>query len=221
MRNGTTLAPFTVERFWRHVPPFAPALQRMMQPADPSYDEPALVRRLQNHEQRAFAELYDRFAPALWNIARRIVCDDALAEDVLQEAFVKAYQQIDSYHAERGRLFTWLLNITRNRAIDVRRRSKSSKGLHYTDEHVLAYLHANSPNGHAQPAEPKLSNQPTIEYFLLELPNEQHELLKLVYYCGYTHQEAAQALNLPLGTVKSRIRLALAKLRTWMSAHAS
>ena len=173
------------------------------------YSEQELVALLQQRDNKAFSYLYDNYAAALNGVILPIVNNEETANDILQEVFVNVWRKIDFYDATKGRLFTWLLNIARNAAID-KIRSKSFR------------------NGQSTTAIPENIHipmipvtQPNVDYIglkkmLSKLKDEYRTLIDLSYFQGFTHDEIAKALNIPLGTVKTRIRTALIQLKTML-----
>ncbi len=151
--------------------------------------------------------LYERYSAALYSVISRIINDDHLAEDVLQESFVKIWKNVDEYDLNRGRLFTWMLNICRNAAID-KMRSKGYKTAMKTqsDETVLY----ENPTKVYDSIKPETIG---IREIVTKLKPEWRTIIDLIYFNGYTHQEAAVTLKLPLGTVKTRLRSAIMYLR--------
>ena len=162
---------------------------------------------MQQQNEQAFGYLYDNYSGALFNIINQVVTDREIAADVLQEVFVNIWRKIESYDPGKGRLFTWMLNVARNAAID-KIRSKS-----YQDN-----LKNQAMPGDVHGISNQAVWQPVDDYGLRKLVNqlkdEQKVLIELSYFQGYTHEEIARALSIPLGTVKTRIRSALLKLRT-------
>ncbi|MFN0276843.1 MAG: RNA polymerase sigma factor [Chitinophagales bacterium] len=169
--------------------------------------EETLVQGLQQKSAQALSVLYERYSAALFGIISRIVNDDHIAEDVLQESFVKIWHNADSYDMNKGRLFTWMLNICRNSAID-KMRSKGIKSRKRTagEESIDFQAEVNL----YQDIKPETIG---IKDLVNSLKPEWKEVLDLVYFNGYTHQEVSEELDLPLGTVKTRIRNAILYLR--------
>ncbi len=170
-------------------------------------DEPSLVARLKERDKVAFELLYDRYSSALYGVIMKVVNLDEIAEEVLQDVFIKIWNNLDSYDMSKGRLFTWLLNIARNTAIDKIRSKdfRNNSNIQSIDKSVY---------------EVNNNWQTTIEVdhiglkeTLTKLKDTHRVVLDLVYYKGYTHEEAAEELQLPLGTVKTRIRSAIMQLR--------
>lgn len=161
---------------------------------------------LQQRNGRAFSYLYDNYSGALFGIVNGIVTDKQTANDVLQNVFVNIWRKIESYDASKGRLFTWMLNIARNAAIDEVR----SKGFRDTQKNQPLADHAELPGAVAGPSVDDVG----LKKVLSRLKEEWRVLIDLSYFQGFTHEEIARIQNLPLGTVKTRIRSALIHLRT-------
>lgn len=164
-----------------------------------------LLRQKDNH---AFSYLYDHYAGALHGVVKQIVADNELANDVVQEVFINIWRKIDTYDETKGRLFTWMLNIARNASIDKTRSKAFQQGMRQqalTD--VELPMHAVRPG----------VDDYGLKKVLYKLKDEQRMLIELSYYQGFTHDQIAKALNIPLGTVKTRIRSALTQLRTLLT----
>lgn len=178
-------------------------------PETESSDEELMARVADGHEA-ALLELYQRHARAVYSLARYIVRDEATGEDITQEVFMTLWQKAYLFEPTRGRFSTWLLNITRHRAIDVlrqqRRRIQPAVSLDAAPQ--LQESMAAGP----RPDEPGRE----LHLLLGALPDNQRQVIELSYFYGYTHEEIAAQLNLPPGTVKSRILLGLRKLREIM-----
>src|SRR6201986_3978544 len=176
-----------------------------------TYTEPELVLALKERNNQAFSFLYDHYAGALYSIIRQIVTDNnELAGDVLQEVFINIYRKIDSYDQTKGRLFTWMLNIARNASIDTLR-SKS-----YQNSQKNQELPDNVYKGVTnQTTLPNVDNI-GLKKVLEKLKPEHRVLVELAYFKGFTHEEIAEMLTMPLGTVKTRIRSALLQLREYL-----
>ena len=161
---------------------------------------------LHQNDKRVMAIIYDQYAPTLYGVVFRIVQSEAIAEDVMQDAFVKIWKNGMTYNAQKGSLFTWMLNISRNTAIDKIRSAgyrKSEKNQRInSDVYSLA-----SKSNNIVPEEIGLRD------LLENLDNKYKEILNLIYFKGFTQQEVSEELNIPLGTVKTRLRTALRNLR--------
>jgi RNA polymerase sigma-70 factor (ECF subfamily) len=170
------------------------------------YSEEELVAELQSHNQQAFAYLYDNYAGALNGVIVRLVENRELAEDILQEAFVKIWNNFSSYDASKGRLFTWMINITRNLTIDTLR----SKG--YKKQQQIS-TDENSVGNYADGTTSEKFDSLGIRKQLGNLKAEQRTIIDLAYFGGYTQEEISKELDIPLGTVKTRMRTAMSELR--------
>lgn len=151
--------------------------------------------------------LYNKYSSALYGVIKRIIKNDALAEETLQDAFIKIWNRIENYDSTKGRLFTWMLNVTRNLAIDKMRSKEISK---------------QSKTGSLENIVSKVENRAAFELpievigiqeILLRLPDEQKFVVEHLYLKGYTQAELAEEFDIPLGTVKTRLRLAMLLLR--------
>ena len=156
----------------------------------------------------AAAELYDRYAPQLYALARRIVRNEADAEDVIQEVFSQAWQRAASYDPNRGSVLGWLLMMTRTRAID-RLRARQSR----PDMNPVGF--SDVADGSRSASDRLLASEEAerVRAALVALPDYQRTPLELAYYEGLTQAEIAERLAEPLGTVKTRMRAALGTLR--------
>lgn len=170
-----------------------------------TYNEAELVALLKAHDQGAFGYLYDHYSKALFAVVYQVIPQTEVAEDVLQEVFVKIWQHVGAYDATKGRLYTWMLNIARNSAIDRTRSKEFNKQAKTT---ALAENVYNENDGVAATIN-DIGLKKTIE----QLPEESRRLLQLSYFQGYTQEEIAKILGIPLGTVKTRIRSTLLQLR--------
>ena len=173
-----------------------------------TYTEAELLQGLQSHDQQAFSFLYDHYSKALFSIILPIIPQQELAEDVLQEVFVKIWQNIQSYDETKGRLYTWMLNIARNLSID-RTRSK-----YFNNRSKTTELSENVYN--VRQVEIRMDDV-GLKKTLSNLPEENRRLLELAYFQGYTQEEISKILNIPLGTVKTRIRSTIIQLRKILS----
>jgi RNA polymerase sigma-70 factor (ECF subfamily) len=169
-----------------------------------TYSEQELVALLQQRNEKAFTYLYDNYSGALYGIINSIITDNEVANDVLQNVFINIWRKIESYDASKGRLFTWMLNIARNASIDEVR----SKG--YKDSQKNQSLNENVDIAVTGPAVDDVG----LKKVLTKLKGELRVLVDMSYFQGFTHEEISKALNIPLGTVKTRIRSALIQLRT-------
>jgi RNA polymerase sigma factor (sigma-70 family) len=172
-----------------------------------SLSEDELVLSLRNREKVAVEALYDMYSASLFGVISRIITDEAVAEDVLQETFVKIWHSFSGYSAEKGRLFTWMVNIARNLSIDkVRSKDFRNQNKNQELENNVTFIDEQKNTVY----NPELLG---IKELVETLKPEQKSILDLVYFKGYTHVEAAEELNIPLGTIKTRLRMAIQQLR--------
>jgi len=174
------------------------------------YTEQALVSKLLQQDDQAFSYLYDNYSPALFGIVCQIVPDKVVAADVLQDVFINIWRKISSYDEAKGRLFTWMLNMARNAAID-KIRSKSYQNS-LKNQPLTETVNTMAANAVVNPT----INDVGLKKLVNKLKKEYRDLVELSYFQGFTHEEISKVLNLPLGTVKTRIRTALTQLRTLM-----
>ena len=172
-----------------------------------SLSEDELVNALKKQDTIAIKALYDMYSGALLGVISRIVIQTEVAEDLLQETFVKIWNSAASYDSSKGRLFTWMMNVARNLSID-KLRSKDFKNsvknqdiennVDFIDEQKRVTFNADTLG---------------LKELVTQLKPEFKDVLNMIYFKGYTHVETAEELNLPLGTVKTRIRMAILELR--------
>lgn len=170
-------------------------------------DESALVAALKAKDRDAFNYLYDNYCKALFGVIDRIVQSEEIANDVLQEAFVKIWKNIDSYSHEKGSLFTWMLNICRNLSIDTARSKQYRQETQ--NQNIDDYVNVINKSEHVQVRTDHIG----LKEVIAKLKPEHKLVIDKIYFEGYTHEEASDELNIPLGTVKTRIRMAIIKLR--------
>ncbi|SFE13880.1 RNA polymerase sigma-70 factor, ECF subfamily [Chitinophaga sp. CF118] len=171
-----------------------------------TYTEAELVLGLKSRSEKHFGYLYDHYSPALFGVALKVINDETIAGDVLQEIFLKIWRSIERYDIDKGRLFTWMVNIARNTAIDTLRSKAYKQGLKIQElgsaiamEQFVVHL-----------AVDHLGLTKVIE----QLNKEQRIIIDLAYYKGCTQEEISKILDIPLGTVKTRMRNAIIQLRT-------
>jgi RNA polymerase sigma-70 factor (ECF subfamily) len=172
-----------------------------------TYEEQELILLLQQKDNSGYTYLYDHYSGALYGVIKQIVGDTELANDVLQETFVNIWKRADTYDASKGRLFTWILNIARNAAIDKTRSKAFQQGMKKIP----------LDGEYTQPSVRPGFDDFGLKKVVYKLKEEQRMLVDLSYFQGYTHDQIAKALNIPLGTVKTRIRAALTQLKTLLS----
>lgn len=169
--------------------------------------EESLVEMLRNRDQRAFTILYDNYSAALYGIILKVVRDEDTAADVLQDSFVKIWRNIDSYTSTKGSLFTWLLNVSRNTAIDkIRSQDYQQSQQNQPLESSVSMVDSSS----------QIETQVDaigLRKVINTLRPEYRTLIELIYFQGYTQAEVSEELGVPLGTVKTRVKAALTQLR--------
>lgn len=175
--------------------------------ATKKYSEEELVYALRQRDQDAFSYLYDNYAGALFGLIGKMVSSRELAEDILQEAFVKIWNNFGNYDAVKGRLFTWMMNLTRNLAIDtLRSKGFKKQAKIYGDENSV-----NNISGNMDVAG-KFDAIGVRKQVSLLRPDQQ-QVIDLAYFGGFTQDEISKQLGIPLGTVKTRMRAAINELR--------
>jgi RNA polymerase sigma-70 factor (ECF subfamily) len=172
--------------------------------ADAASDDATLLQRVRQGDQAAMAEVFDRYGRAVYSVALRILKDTGHAEDVMQEIFFQVWRNSDSFVQGRGSLGAWLVVVARNRSIDLLRRRKPTDSV---EDVVLT-----SPCNLASEAEHNAMIE-KVQKVLKDLPEEQQRSMELAFFEGLSHSEIAEKTGDPLGTVKTRIRLALITLR--------
>ncbi|RYD80110.1 MAG: sigma-70 family RNA polymerase sigma factor [Sphingobacteriales bacterium] len=176
-------------------------------PVDLQLSEEEIIALLKERDPRGMRYLYDKFSAALFGIVFKIVPVQEVAEEILQETFVKIWQNFSSYDAKKGRLYTWMLNIARNLAID-KTRSTDFKNTTQT-QNVDIFVHTTE----APESDTTNPEHIGLKEIVETLRVEQKELIDLIYFKGFTQAEAAEKLKMPLGTVKTRVRSAMTELR--------
>jgi RNA polymerase sigma-70 factor (ECF subfamily) len=166
----------------------------------------AVVALVARSDERALAELYDRLGRIAYALALRVVRDRALAEDVVQEAFVAVWRSAARFLAERGTARTWLLTLVHRRAVDLIRREEPRRA------EPLEVAPAEADEGTEEEAWLRLERE-RVQAALRRLPDAQREAIELAYFGGFTQSELADRLGEPLGTIKSRMFTGLARLR--------
>jgi RNA polymerase sigma-70 factor, ECF subfamily len=167
-----------------------------------------LLEGIAHRDESSLAALYDRYHLLAFSLALRVVNDRGRAEDVVQDAFLSIWRKAGSYAEGRGSVKTWLTSIVRNRAIDLVRARRESDG---DDEAVLLALRDPRP-GVVEQVTASLDRD-TIRDAIAELPLEQRQAIAMAYFEGRSHSEISEVTGLPLGTVKSRIRLGMHRLK--------
>ena len=167
----------------------------------------AVVALIARSDEQALAELYDRFGRVAYGLARRILRDESLAEDAVQDAFLTAWRRADTFMPERAKASTWLLTLVHRRAVDLVRREDRRRAEPIDDA-------AEPPAvGTAEDVVWLRFERERVQLALRQLPDQQREALELAYYGGFTQSELAERLGQPIGTIKSRMFSGLGRLR--------
>ena len=175
----------------------------------PATAEHDLIERMRRRDETALEALYDRYAGIVYSLALRMVGDRDLAQEILQDAFLRCWDGMTQFDPDRGRLSSWLLGITRNRAIDLLRSRQHQARL----REYPATVELDDRVAISDPIQAALLRQ-VVGAALCELPVRQRQALELAYYGGLTQTEIATRLGEPLGTVKSHMRGGLERLRS-------
>jgi RNA polymerase sigma factor (sigma-70 family) len=184
-------------------------VKRLLATSKVKYSEEELVLALKRNERVAFDFLYDHYSGALFNIISKTLRDEEKAADVLQESFLKIWKNIASYNPEKGRLFTWIMNIARNGAIDAVRVEGRKPIMGDIDDMAVR----NEKDSY----EDLQTTSSDMKAIIDMLRPERKILIDMAYFQGYTHEEISEELSIPLGTVKSRIRTALQELKQYFA----
>ena len=168
----------------------------------------ALVALVARGDETALAELYDRVSGIAYGLALRVLRDERLAEDAVQEGFLGVWRTAAAFRAERAKASTWILTLVHRRAVDLVRREERRQADPLTDEGETAQ----APEQTEEAAWLRFERE-RVQSALKQLPDVQREALELAYYGGFTQSELAERLGVPLGTIKSRMFAGLARLR--------
>ena len=165
-----------------------------------------IIQGLQQQDKKIIALLYDQYGPTLYGIILKIVQSEEVAQDVLQEVFIKIWKNGTRYDTKKGSLFTWMLNIARNTAID------KTRSASFRQKAKIQALDQTVYNNASLTTEQN-TDVIGLKNFVNGLEEKYREIIDLVYFRGYTQKEVEKHLNIPLGTVKSRVRIALRELK--------
>lgn len=175
------------------------------------------MAQVQRGDQAALATLYDRYAPVVLGVLMRIVGDRTVAEEVLQEAFWRVWDKSGSFDVDKGSFKTWMFSIARRHAIDVVRRQKVRPQAMQSDSaDLILELQTDEADVSAEVEQTLTAS--TLRSVLDNLSSEQREVIELAYFKGKTRREIAAITNVPLGTIHTRARLALQRLRKLLEA---
>jgi RNA polymerase sigma-70 factor, ECF subfamily len=174
-----------------------------------------LVQLVAEKDDGALEALYDRYGKVAYSLARRILTDESLAQDVVQEVFLSLWRNASRFDAGRGTVATYLLSMTHHRAVDVVRREENLRRRRTSDE-VLEFEPDPAPGVEATAEAAERRTE--VRAALAQLPPPQREALALAYFGGYTQREVASLVGVPLGTVKTRMAAGMRKLKDVLQA---
>lgn len=181
------------------------------------FDDETLLRLIAHAHENALSEFYDRYSRLVYTIALNALADPGRAEEITQDVFVRVWEKAETFRAGQGRAAAWLTGITRNRCIDVYRRGQTrQEHLHISWEEVESLDPADP--GDVEAEVDRTQRQKLVRWAVTQLPEDQKQALGLAYFQGLSHLEIAETLGEPLGTVKTRIRLGMRKLRQLLPA---
>lgn len=171
------------------------------------FDDADIMRRISDQDQYAFEQLYQQYGKAVYSLAYRVLNNSTWAEEVTQDTFIKVWQKTTSWDANKGKLINWLLTVTQFTAIDYLRREKRQPTLHPNgidemDETIMLTQD-----------EPRWQDGTLLREIVTQLPDEQASLINLAFFQGMSHSQIAESTQIPLGTVKTRLRTGLQRLR--------
>ena len=172
-------------------------------------DEGDLLLMLQSKDQRGFSILYDNYSSALYGVILKIVRTEEIAADALQDSFVKIWKNIEGYNRTKGTLFTWMLNVARNTAIDKVRSQDFQNSQRNQDLDSTVDIIDNQTNSQFD------VDAIGLKKIVENLRPEHRQMIDLLYFQGYTQAEVAEEFNIPLGTVKTRVKAAIVQLRQY------
>ncbi|MGH3631911.1 MAG: sigma-70 family RNA polymerase sigma factor [Sciscionella sp.] len=175
-----------------------------------------LVVRVSRGDRLAFAELYDKYSKPAFSLARRICVAQELAEEVVQEAFVRLWKDPSNFDRNKGSFATWLLTLVHHRAVDAVRREDAQRRRAAAVAPLEAGAHSNVPSAADDALALVVNGQ--VRDALHHLPEDQRRVIALAYFGGYTQNEVAALIGVPLGTVKSRTFAGLRRLRTLLAS---
>ena len=175
--------------------------------ATTTYTEEELIHLLRQQSREAFNYLYRQYGGVLYGVIYKVIGDEQTSQDVLQDVFVKIWNNVAQYNSQKGRLYTWMINIARNAAIDkLRSKGEIMKSKIHTGENVVDKLEQNLKTEQS-------TDTIGLRKMVAGLKPEYEAIISLAYFNGFTLDEISKTLQIPLGTVKTRMRTAIQKLR--------
>jgi len=172
------------------------------------YSEENLVDLLKKKDRLGINYLYDNYSKVIYGVILKGVNKEEIAEDILQDVFVKIWKNIESYDPSKGRLYTWILNIARNSVIDYLRSKQNMKDTQ--NQNIENSVNNINKSESAEQNTDNIGLKKLVE----SLPQNHKEVIDMVYFKGFTQDETSKELNIPLGTVKTRVRSAISMLRS-------
>lgn len=177
-----------------------------------------IMLKIAGYDSKALEQLYDRYAPFLFTLIKKIVTDKETAEEILSDVFVIIWRQIDSFDFKTNNVYTWLVTLARNKAVDVLNRKGGKQLPEYNDDYEKEYIIPKlSPEVKAIELEEVLENKGKMEKALGSLTDAQRYVLELSYYGGMDQEEIANKLKIPTVTVKSKLQVAIGNLMQKLS----
>ena len=182
------------------------------------FDDDTLMRLIAQHRSEALGVLYDRYGRLVYSVSYQATSHAELAEEVTQDTFLRVWQSAARFDPRQGRLVPWLTRIARNRAIDHYRRQQARLEGHSDYLEEMPMFDLSDDDQDVEAGVEASQQRRVIREALRQLPEEQRSVLALAYFRGLTHEQIASQLNQPLGTVKTRLRLGMQKLRRSLQA---
>ena len=182
-------------------------------------DDSAILRLMAHRQEQALSELYDRYSRLVFSVALNVLVDEALAEEVTQDVFLRVWDKAETFDSNLGKVSTWLASVARHRAIDILRSRRIRAEGNLAGFSIDDALNLPAPANVEYEVE-QINRQQRVRRAMAQLPEAQRQALAYAYLLGYSHSQIAAALNEPLGTVKTRIRLAMQNLRNLLTDEA-
>ncbi len=184
----------------------------------PAYSDEDLLKQIASGDRNAFSMLYDRYSPLLYGLAIKILRDPVIAADVIQDVFLNIWKNAISYSLKRGKAIAWMSFICRNRCIDMLRVKSANKRKSLPlNESKVEELQNNISTNPSQETHLALMTE-IVKRAITRLPEEQRIIVEMAYYQGFTQAEISEKLNIPIGTVKTRMRNGMNKLKNQLKS---